>query len=232
MNTQYYTKRFYGNGECITLGYRLRNKIKLIVFFGILISLISCKTRQSIPSSTVDTVPPPETETAKSDSLKDKKLNYNWISYRGTLSISNINPDNLNVFVVNRKDSIIYVNISKMGIEGGRLVLTPDSVKFLNHLNSTYYVGKYSILEQLVAMKMDFYLIQSLLTGEELPEKVKSVIQASYGNFTTIDSQPFFQQANFILNGEVRVSLILKSIKLNEAVPISIRIPDKYTPIK
>ena len=209
----------------------MKNKVKLTVFLGVLIFLIACKTRQNAVSETVA-----YTETvaaaAQTDSLADKKLDYNWISYRGTLSISNVNPDNLNVFMVNRKDSIIYITVSKMGIEGGRLVLTPDSVKFLNHLNSTYYAGGYSIAEQLNLMKIDFYIIQSLLIGGKLPEYAKPFIQATYSNFTNIDSQVFFQQADFILNGDVRLNLNLKSIKLNEAGPTSIRIPDKYTPMK
>jgi len=214
----------------------MKTKIKLIVFGGILIFLVGCKTRQSMLSPPViDTIPSSKTETTaeKSDSLKERKLDYNWISYRANASISNVEPKNLNVFMVNRKDSIIYVTISKLGIEGGRLVLTPDSVKFLNHLSSNYYIGDYSLLEQWTGFKANFFLLQSLLIGEELPEYAKSFLQASYGNFTTINSQPFFQQADFVIPKEdIWLNLQIKSIKLNEAGPTSIRIPAKYTPIK
>jgi hypothetical protein len=214
----------------------MKEKIRLVVFFGVLITLIGCKTRQTIPAMLTDTVPPPETETKaeKSDNLEDKRLNYSWITYRANATVSNPAPNSFNVFVVNRKDSIIYINVSKFGIEGARLVLTPDSVKFVNHLSSNYYVGTFSVRELLgLDESIDFYMVQSLLVGEELPEKAKSLIQASYGNFTTVDSVPFFQQADFVIFKEnIKLNLQVKSIKLNESGPTSIRIPEKYTPMR
>ena len=211
------------------------NLIKLSVPILILFALMGCKTKQTILPMVTDTIshPEPETIVEKSDSLKYKKLDYTWISYRANASISNIEPQNLNVFVVNRKDSIVYITVSKFGIEGGRIVLTPDSIKLLNHINSNYYLGNYSIVERLVGLKVDFYMAQSLLTGEELPENAKSFIQASYGNFTTIDTQSFFQQADFVIPKENLVmNIVVKNIKLNEPGPTSIRIPEKYTPMK
>ena len=213
-----------------------KKKIRVIVFCGVLISLIGCKTRQIIPSATgIDNIPPPETETTaeKSNSLEDKKLNYNWITYHANVTVSNFEPNNVNAFVVNRKDSIIYINISKFGIEGARLVLTPDSVKFLNHLSSNYYVGNYALLEQWTGFKTDFYLLQSLLVGEELPENTKSLIQTNYKNFTSIDSLPFFQQADFVIPKEnLLINIVVKNIKRNEPGPKSIRIPEKYKPMR
>jgi hypothetical protein len=213
----------------------MNKKIRMIVFWGLLITLIGCKTKQSmLPAVKGDSVSHSQTETnaEKLDSLKHEKLDYKWISYRANVNFSTIELNNLNAFVVNRKDSILYITVSKMGIEGARLVLTPDSVKFINHIASNYYVGNYSILERLLGVEADFYIVQSLLTGENLPENTKSFIQASYGNFTTINSQLFFQQADFIIPKEdLRLTIIVKSVKLNEAGPTSIRIPEKYTPM-
>jgi len=232
MKNQDYISKFRGNDKCIIAGYYLRKKIKLIIFLGVLISLVSCKTSQNIISETVtNSISTPETETivVESDSLSDKKGNYDWISYRGNISVES---NNFNVFVVNRRDSIIYLTVSKLGIEGVRLVLTPDTAKFLNHLASNYYVGDYVLLEKWTGFNVDFYMLQSLLAGEELPEHAKSFIQASYGNFTTIDSYPFFQHANFVIPKEdLQLNIQIKSIKRNEAGPTSIRIPEKYKPM-
>jgi len=210
----------------------MKEKVKLIVFGKVLITLIACKTQQTmLPAVVTESVSPPQTEVAteRSDSLAHKKLDYNWISYRANLSVSMDNLNNLNLFVVNRKDSIIYITVSKMGIEGMRLVLTPDSVKFLNHLSSSYYVGGYSV-SKTVGQQVDFYMIQSLLTGEE--PSPKTSLQAKYGNFTAIDSQLFFQQADFIVSKDLQINVVVKNIKLNAEGPTSIRIPEKYTPIK
>jgi hypothetical protein len=216
----------------------VNNKIRLIAFWGVVISLIGCKTKQTVLSATA-TEQNVQTETlvGKTDTLQCKRLNYNWITYRANVSIASFETkkENLNVviFVVNRKDSIIYATLSKMGIEGARFVLTPDTVKFLNHLSSNYYVGDYALLDKLIGFKTNFYMMQSLLTGEDISEEAKSFLQANYGNFTNIDSQQFFQQADFVVEREdLWLSITVKNIKLNEAGPTSIRIPEKYTPIK
>ena len=260
---------------------------KVIVLLGILFVLVACKTRQTMTSATgTDHVPSPQWQTEpmaeELGEMNHKQLDYNWITYRASASISNVDLKNLNVFVVNRKDSIIYVTISKLGMEGGRLVLTPDTVKYINHIQSNYYAGDYSIVERLFGFKIDFYMVQSLLTGEDFPhfeshceqtkinenrcyrfdrrknnrlglcisqnivvnqqdkiientlveQNTQTSVQAKYGNFTAIDAQWFFQQADFVVSkADLQINVGVKSIKLNEAGPTSIRIPEKYTPI-
>jgi hypothetical protein len=101
------------------------------------------------------------------------EIDYNWFSSRISASIFNTEKQEqmgeLSLFMVIRKDSIIYINASKMAIELGRIVLTPDSVKYINHLNSKYYVGDYSIVERLLGFPADFYMLQSLLMNADFP---------------------------------------------------------------
>jgi hypothetical protein len=68
-----------------------------------------------------------------------------------------------------RKDSAIYISVAPiLGIEVARLVVTPDTVKFLNRLESTYFEGETRFLGALVNADIDFYMMQSLLTGTDL----------------------------------------------------------------
>ena len=46
-----------------------------------------------------------------------------------------------------RSDSAIYISIAPiLGIEIARAIITPDSVKLINRLESTYYSGDMKIL--------------------------------------------------------------------------------------
>lgn len=67
------------------------------------------------------------------------------------------------------KDSIIWLSISKLGIEGMRVKLTPDSVAFIDRLHRQYMITDYSYLNERFNLKLDYYLVQSILTNE-LPE--------------------------------------------------------------
>lgn len=67
-----------------------------------------------------------------------------------------------------KSDSVIWISVSSgIGIEGMRLLLTPDSVKYINRLDKTYFVGNYEFLSKLVNTKIDFAMIQALLTAKD-----------------------------------------------------------------
>ena len=51
-------------------------------------------------------------------------------------------------YFVNRIDSIIYLNLNRSGIELARVVLTPDSVIYVNKLEHEYYAGDYTFLRR------------------------------------------------------------------------------------
>jgi len=66
-----------------------------------------------------------------------------------------------------RRDSAIWMTLSPgLGIEVGRSLLTKDSVKVLNRVQSTFFVGNYSILDTLLNISLDYAMIQSLITDE------------------------------------------------------------------
>ena len=68
-------------------------------------------------------------------------------------------------FFVNRIDSLIYLNLNRSGIELARVVMTPDSVIYVNKLEHEYYAGDYQFLRRLFGFPLDFDMVQSLLNG-------------------------------------------------------------------
>jgi len=99
------------------------------------------------------------------------KISYDWISYQMKVSIDKKEEQlAFQCFLVNRIDSAIYLNLNRSGIELARVVLTPDSVKFVNKLEHTYYVGSYLFLEKMFGFPLDFFMVQSLLNGVDFKD--------------------------------------------------------------
>lgn len=82
-----------------------------------------------------------------------------------------------------KKDSIIWLSLSKLGIEGARVLITKDSVKFIKRPfgsdGGKYFIGDYAYISKLLNTDMDFELIQSLLVGNGVEfydddEKIKA----------------------------------------------------------
>lgn len=68
-----------------------------------------------------------------------------------------------------RRDSIIWVSASLLGVEGVRAVLTRDSVRVMNRLDHTYFSGGYAYLSELLNVPVSFAQMQALLLGDYLP---------------------------------------------------------------
>lgn len=104
-------------------------------------------------------------------SLHENQLRYNWFAARFTGSVLlNNNTNSISGSLRIEKDKAIYVSIAPvLGIELVRALVTPDSVKIVNRLDGTYYLGNIDILNQLANADIDFFMLQALLTGNDFP---------------------------------------------------------------
>lgn len=94
--------------------------------------------------------------------------NYDWISYQMKVTMTE-GEDKLafQCFFVNRTDSLMYFNLYKSGIELARVVLTPDSVVFVNKLEKQFYRGGYEFFRHIIGLPLTFPIVQSLLNARD-----------------------------------------------------------------
>jgi len=169
------------------------------------------------------------------DTLPPMATGYQWLSYRGKAQIEDTGGvRNCNFYMVNRVDSILYLNVHASGIELIRVVCTPDSFIYVNKLTYQYYKGTYAPLRLLSHLPIDFYMIQALFNGEEekLPQRQKFSFE--YRNFNAVDSTcSFFKEMIFKdLNHVITIRAVLKNIRFNVPGPTAIRIPEKFEELK
>ena len=63
-----------------------------------------------------------------------------------------------------RQDSVIWISVSAiLGLEAARIHLTPDSVKLINRLNSTYFIGDVKEFIKRYNFHLSFHEIQNCL---------------------------------------------------------------------
>ncbi len=67
-----------------------------------------------------------------------------------------------------RKDSLIWISLSPaLGIEAARLMITEDSVKFINRINNTYFLGDYDLVNDFLETSIDFDILQAFIIGND-----------------------------------------------------------------
>ena len=156
---------------------------------------------------------------------------YDWVSYRGKADIIDTGGTRTcNFYMVNRTDSILYLNIHAYGVELIRAVFTPDSIKYVNKLTQQYFCDTYTPINKFLPFPFDFQTVQALFNGEteKLPQGKK--LSYEYSAFAPVDStSSFFTEFVFKeLNRVIEIRGKIKLIRLNVPGVTSIRIPEKF----
>lgn len=116
-----------------------------------------------------------EKKALKRQRSKERKLNkvgletfeYEALSIKAKLDLSLNNEDKkARAYIRIRKDSAIWISISKTSIEGLRVLVTPDTIMAIDRINKLFYAYNYQELQEQFKFPFDYQMMQSALTGE------------------------------------------------------------------
>lgn len=152
----------------------IANKIAAICVVGLIVT--GCKTRKMV-TAPVATTPPVVIDNSKVNTIaaiKSRQLNFNTFSGKADAEL-NIDNDNKNVSMNIRiaKGKQIWVSVSiniLASIEVGRALITPDSIKLMNRVEGVYMKKPFSYINQYAGKQVNYTTIESLLTGNAVPE--------------------------------------------------------------
>ena len=135
-------------------------------FLLLLISIVSCSTQRKIIKAPIKE----EGADYLFKKLKEHELKYSWFTAKFSAEYSNKGQTNsFNGQIRIHKDSVIWLSFSPaFGIEVFRMILTQDSVKFINRMNNTFFAGDYNYVNHYLNTNIDFDILQSFLTGNDL----------------------------------------------------------------
>ncbi len=156
-----------------------QNKLVAMVLLMASLSFMSCKHQQKITLNNGKCILDFKNSKALTANLKANEFKFVWL--KGKLSAESTIDSTTNSFTVSlrmKKDSVIWMSISKLGIEGARVLITKDSVKFTNTINNKYFKGDYTYLSKMLNSELDYEMLQSLLVGNSVEfydddEKIK-----------------------------------------------------------
>ena len=215
--------------------------VRLLIFVLAISTLFSaCKTsrhaqRKAQKENTEETLVIPIRPQKPQNPEVVQSYAYNWVSYRGPAEIVfDGKKYQCNYYLVNRTDSILYLNLNFMGLEIARLVATPKEVVFINKLSNEYYQGDYAFVEKYLKAKADFYTLQAVFNGDETKLKAYQDITVSYHRILNASiNRPFFDSFSMSMNnGQRKIDAQVKNLKFNTPGPTGIKIPEGFREIK
>ncbi|MBT3384635.1 MAG: DUF4292 domain-containing protein [Prolixibacteraceae bacterium] len=142
---------------------RIGLRFTIIIALSIALLFSSCRTTREI--ATVDAKPISSGKLLKKVEQNAFDYNYFTIKRINCQFSSNETSANFKVNLKALKDEKILVSISKLNIPVGRVLLTPDSVKYVNYLERNYFIDDYSYLSDFLNIDLDFATIQSIISN-------------------------------------------------------------------
>lgn len=121
-----------------------------------------------------------------------------------------------------KSDSIIWLSFTKLGgIELVRMVLTKDSLKFINKWDKEYYKGKLSDLTEIGGINVEFKVLEELFTGEPFDFDPSGKYKSSNDNYFYLlssKSKSKVRKATQMMGEDSLLTLEMQDKKYDKAV--------------
>lgn len=149
-----------------------KNISNSLYFILMLCIVMGCSSRKSVveiaPEAHVaNTAKPAFSYSGTLSSITAKQVSYQTLAIKSkaSLDINNNNNDvSMNIRIKNGE--AVWVSVTALaGIEVARALITPDSIKVINRLQSEYIKKPFSFIYQFANKSIDFAAVQGLFTA-------------------------------------------------------------------
>lgn len=157
------------------------NKRLLPAILVLMVIFSSCKTQRSIVKAPLREMGPEYLV----DQMNLHKFSFDWLETKVNINFKDQKQEtSLSGQIRMRCDSVIWITLSPaLGIEASRILLSQDSVKYINRIEKTFFTGEFDFLNKLLNTSIDFDMMQSLILGNDFKFYETASFRASVDNF-------------------------------------------------
>jgi hypothetical protein len=144
------------------------NKSVFAVGCLVLLGFSSCRTTKVVTNSSAPVKPMATSKLIRN--IENNAFDYKHLTIKKlTCQFDNgKSKTSFKASILAEKDKRITVMLSKLNIPVGRLWLTPDSVKYINYLDKSYFLDDYSYLSSWLDMDIDFKTVNAIISNNIL----------------------------------------------------------------
>ena len=161
------------------------------------------------------------------DKMEENKFKYKLLTSKFSAETNIEGKSNgFNVSIRAKSDSVLWMSFSLLGIEGARVLATPDTIKFIDRVNHKYLICDYQYISQMLSADVDFEMLQSILVGNNVAfyseeEKIKSFREDNQYVLSTVRKRKLKKVINKAIEGEPVKELVQRTYLENESYKIS-----------
>lgn len=128
----------------------------------------------SLPADSTATTPRPPRPGIEEARANVAEIDFRYLTAKSKISFKSPQQDidNASINIRVRKDSLIWLSVSKLGIEAVRGLITRDSITIIDKIHKEYSVYDFPTLSKQFNFVMNFELLQALIVGNlPLPKR-------------------------------------------------------------
>jgi len=150
----------------------MNRSVSLLVIFAVILSACSRKTS-------------PLTGGTPKSTLNIEEIDFEYFHGKARMILRDANKERevkANIRV--RKDSVIWMTFSVVGVQGGKALINKDSITIVSTMDKEYYVFDYRELSRRFNLDINYQVIQAAMLGNPiLPYKESDEIQQESSMF-------------------------------------------------
>ncbi len=152
----------------------------------------------------------PVTITPSKPSLEVEEIDFEYLHGKARMILRDSKKERevkANIRV--RKDSVIWMTFSVIGLQGGKALINEDSITIVSNVDKEYYVFDYAELSKRYNFEINFNVIQSAMLGNLLvPRSDQDEIVQESSFFTLKQNRGTIDVVNFINSASKKIEKV------------------------
>ncbi len=200
----------------------MNNWLKILLFVLTASLFVACSPGQKLVS---DTKAKKRTVNFLLRQIQNNSLKYQWFGTKAKIKFEdNKNKVAFSAVIRMKKDSLIWMKLKKMNVEGLRVRITPETIEIINRQESAYLKKPFSFLKNEFGLEVSFSDLQNLIVGNPFFYENQKFISAVESNQNVLKTPSalksvlkiYMAPENFLLN-EIRGSADNNSVSIEYA---------------
>ncbi|HEY9045331.1 MAG TPA: DUF4292 domain-containing protein [Ohtaekwangia sp.] len=142
---------------------------KRLYFLLICLSILAMACSKKITSPLITNVP------VNKPSLSIEEIDFEYFQGKARMVLRDANKEReVKANIRIRKDSVIWMVFSVLGVQGGKALINKDSITILSNVDKEFYVFEYPELSKRYNFPIDYNVIQDAMLGNLITERQES----------------------------------------------------------
>lgn len=138
---------------------------KLVCLLCVFMMISSCKSIKKVAGIKTDELSPAKVQ----QQMIRNQIRADWLTAKAKIGFEGLGQKiGATSTIKLRKDSLLWMNVKKLGFEVARVQVTKDSVFVLNRLTNEYLAKDLDYLEKQYNLPADFNTLQALILGNPI----------------------------------------------------------------